>query len=81
MNDTLFKLATDTSLSSFKIFEGKEKRLELIQELRSTHALQYAEQQIKKAEKEQVLELQRERRLEQHKVIMNLIVKNSHFSG
>lgn len=49
------------------IFEGKEKRLELIQELRSTHALQYAEQQIKKAEKEQVLELQRERRLEQHK--------------
>jgi len=49
------------------IYEGKEKRRELIEELRSTHALQYAEQQIKKAEKQEILKLQRERVLQQHK--------------
>ncbi|XP_022103155.1 cilia- and flagella-associated protein 91-like isoform X1 [Acanthaster planci] len=49
------------------MFEGKEKRQELINELRSTHALQSAEQQMKKQEKQSTLNLQRQRRLHQHK--------------
>ncbi|KAL3885253.1 hypothetical protein ACJMK2_025341 [Sinanodonta woodiana] len=49
------------------MFEGKEKRMELIRELRSTHALQEAEQQIKKQEKQATLSLQRQRRLHEHK--------------
>ncbi len=35
----------------WQMFEGKEKRLELIQELRTTHALQKEEQDKKEAEK------------------------------
>lgn len=50
------------------MFEGKEKRQELINELRSTHALQSAEQQMKKQEKQATLNLQRQRRLHDHKV-------------
>ena len=50
------------------MFEGKEKRMELIKELRSTHALQDAEQQVKKQEKQATLALQRQRRLHEHKV-------------
>lgn len=49
------------------MFEGKEKRLELIQELRSTHALQESGQFEKKNERQSVLSLQRQRRLDQHK--------------
>lgn len=49
------------------IFEGKEKRMELIKELRSTHALQEAEQAIKLQEKQATLALQRQRRLHEHK--------------
>ncbi|XP_071806204.1 cilia- and flagella-associated protein 91-like isoform X2 [Asterias amurensis] len=49
------------------MFEGKEKRQELINELRSTHALQSAEQQMKKQEKQATLNLQRQRRLHDHK--------------
>ncbi|XP_077864183.1 cilia- and flagella-associated protein 91-like [Saccoglossus kowalevskii] len=49
------------------MFEGKEKRLELIRELRSTHALQNAEQQMKKQDKQATLNLQRQRRLHEHK--------------
>jgi len=49
------------------MFEGKERRLELINELRSTHALQYAEIQIMKQEKSAILQQQRQRRLEEHK--------------
>lgn len=55
-------------IRSFQMFEGKEKRMELIRELRSTHALQEAEQQIKKQEKQATLSLQRQRRLHEHKV-------------
>lgn len=44
-----------------QMFEGKEKRLELIQELRTTHALQREEQKKKEAEKQVTLVLQRER--------------------
>ncbi len=50
------------------MFEGKEKRIELIRELRSTHALQEAEQTMKKQEKQATLALQRQRRLHEHKV-------------
>ncbi|XP_013385345.1 cilia- and flagella-associated protein 91 [Lingula anatina] len=49
------------------MFEGKEKRMELIKELRSTHALQEAEQSLKKAEKQQTLAMQRQRRLHEHR--------------
>mgnify|MGYP007091308776 CR=1 FL=1 len=50
------------------MFEGKEKRIELIHELRSTHALQEAEQSVKKQEKQATLALQRQRRLHEHQV-------------
>ena len=52
------------------MFEGKEKRQELINELRSTHALQSAEQQMKKEDKQSTLNLQRQSRLHDHKVTM-----------
>lgn len=50
------------------MYEGKEKRIELIRELRSTHALQDAEQIMKKQEKQATLALQRQRRLHEHQV-------------
>nr|XP_056704341.1 cilia- and flagella-associated protein 91 [Euleptes europaea] len=50
------------------MFEGKEKRLELIQELRTTHALQEDKQLLKKAEKQVTLALQRQRDLHEHKL-------------
>ncbi|CAK8694852.1 unnamed protein product [Clavelina lepadiformis] len=49
------------------MYEGKEKRLELIQEVRSTHALQRAQQQMKRAERQHVITLQRQRKLYQQK--------------
>ncbi|XP_069328774.1 cilia- and flagella-associated protein 91 isoform X2 [Eulemur rufifrons] len=59
------------------MFEGKEKRLELIQELRTSHALQDDEKLVKKAEKQVTLALQRERNLHEHK---ESLVKN-HLAG
>uniref|UniRef100_A0A452R1J7 Cilia- and flagella-associated protein 91 n=1 Tax=Ursus americanus TaxID=9643 RepID=A0A452R1J7_URSAM len=50
------------------MFEGKEKRLELIQELRTSHALQDDDRLLKKAEKQVTLALQRQRNLHEHKV-------------
>nr|XP_012319353.1 cilia- and flagella-associated protein 91 isoform X3 [Aotus nancymaae]XP_012319354.1 cilia- and flagella-associated protein 91 isoform X3 [Aotus nancymaae] len=50
------------------MFEGKEKRLELIQELRTCHALQEDEKLVKKAEKQVILALQQQRNLHEHKV-------------
>ena len=50
------------------MYEGKEKRLELIKELQSTHALQLAGQVEKRNERQSVLGDQRMRRLETHKV-------------
>ena len=38
----------------FQMFEGKERRRQLIEELRTTHALQAPEQKIKKQEAEQI---------------------------
>ncbi|KAK7106474.1 cilia- and flagella-associated protein 91-like isoform X2 [Littorina saxatilis] len=49
------------------MFEGKEKRMELIAELRSTHALQNTEQTEKMKEMQATLALQRQRRLHEHK--------------
>jgi len=49
------------------MFEGKEKRKELIQELRSTHALQEKEQAMKRHEEKATLALQRQRKLHEHK--------------
>lgn len=49
------------------MFEGKEKRLELIKELRSTHALQLVGQLDKRNERQGVLSEQRQRRLDTHK--------------
>ncbi|XP_049733282.1 cilia- and flagella-associated protein 91 isoform X1 [Elephas maximus indicus] len=59
------------------MFEGKEKRLELIHELRTSHALQEDERLVKKAEKQVTLALQRQRNLHEHKV---LLVEN-HLAG
>uniref|UniRef100_A0A674I8R6 Cilia- and flagella-associated protein 91 n=1 Tax=Terrapene triunguis TaxID=2587831 RepID=A0A674I8R6_9SAUR len=50
------------------MFEGKEKRLELIRELRTTHALQEDGKLLKKAEKQVTLALQRQRDLHEHKL-------------
>ncbi|XP_060006517.1 cilia- and flagella-associated protein 91 isoform X1 [Lagenorhynchus albirostris] len=50
------------------MFEGKERRLELIQELRTSHALQEEDRLVKKAEKQVTLALQRQRNLHEHKV-------------
>lgn len=50
------------------MYEGKEKRLELIQEMRATHALQEDKQLLKKAEKQATLALQRQRDLRDHKL-------------
>ncbi|XP_072369797.1 cilia- and flagella-associated protein 91 isoform X4 [Scyliorhinus torazame] len=49
------------------MFEGKEKRIELIQELRTTHALQEDRQLLKQAEMQAILALQHEQNLKQQK--------------
>ncbi|KAM7132036.1 cilia- and flagella-associated protein 91 isoform 1-T1 [Molossus nigricans] len=59
------------------MFEGKEKRLELIQELRTTHALQEDDRLVKKAEKQVTLALQRQRNLHEHK----LSLVENHLAG
>uniref|UniRef100_A0A671N6W5 Cilia- and flagella-associated protein 91 n=1 Tax=Sinocyclocheilus anshuiensis TaxID=1608454 RepID=A0A671N6W5_9TELE len=50
-----------------QMFDGKEKWLELIQELRTTHALQ-KEEQDKEAEKQVTLALQRQRDIQSERV-------------
>ncbi|XP_062984898.1 cilia- and flagella-associated protein 91 isoform X1 [Elgaria multicarinata webbii] len=64
---TLQKLIRGRAIQNM-MFEGKEKRLELIQELRTTHALQEDGQLLKKAEKQVTLALQRQRDLHEHKL-------------
>uniref|UniRef100_UPI00398F77A6 cilia- and flagella-associated protein 91 isoform X2 n=1 Tax=Pristiophorus japonicus TaxID=55135 RepID=UPI00398F77A6 len=49
------------------MFEGKEKRIELINELRITHALQEDRQLVKEAEMQAILAVQRERDSQQQK--------------
>lgn len=52
-----------------QMFEGKEKRLELIQELRTSHVLQEDDRLVQKAEKQVILALQWQRDLHEHKVL------------
>lgn len=51
------------------MFEGKERRQQLIQELRTTHALQSPEQAIQKKEAENVKAKQVEQARLENKVI------------
>ncbi|KAM9020389.1 cilia- and flagella-associated protein 91 isoform 2-T3 [Ara ararauna] len=50
------------------MFEGKEKRLELIRELRTTHALQEDGHLLLKAEEQMTLALQQQHELHMHKL-------------
>ncbi|NXH12464.1 CFA91 protein, partial [Bucco capensis] len=50
------------------LFEEKEKRLELIRELRSTHALQEDKKLLLKAQEERMLALQQQHSLEMHQL-------------
>lgn len=52
------------------MFEGKEKRLDLIQELHTTHALQEDGQLLLKAEEQMTLALQQQHDLQMHKVCL-----------
>lgn len=61
------------------MFEGKEKRLELIQELRATHVLQEDDRLVRKTEKQVTLALQRQRNLHEHKVLsLSFLFHSSH---
>ena len=51
-----------------QMFEGKERRKDLIGELRTTHALQAPEQKEKRRQNEEVLSLQHKREALEHKV-------------
>lgn len=68
ISDFIFCLIPMSINFIWKMFEGKEKRLELIRELRTTHALQEDGKLLKKAEKQVTLALQRQRDLHEHKV-------------
>jgi len=50
------------------MYKGKEKRVELINELRSTHALRAAEQQILNDERQATILLQQQQQLHEIKV-------------
>lgn len=51
-----------------QMFKGKENHQELIQELRTVHALQREEQELQRADKELVITLKKQRDEHQHKV-------------
>uniref|UniRef100_A0A4W4GXM3 Cilia- and flagella-associated protein 91 n=1 Tax=Electrophorus electricus TaxID=8005 RepID=A0A4W4GXM3_ELEEL len=63
----LQKLLRGRSIQN-QMLEGRAKRLELIQELRTTHALQREEQELQRADKQVTLALQRERELHSTKI-------------
>ncbi|KAG7463380.1 hypothetical protein MATL_G00175930 [Megalops atlanticus] len=63
----LQKLLQGRSIQNM-MFEGKEKRLELVQELRTTHALQREEQEKQKVQRQVILDLQKQRELHNHMV-------------
>jgi len=50
------------------MFDGKEKRVELIREMRSTHALRAAEQQLLQDEKQATELLQQQQQMNETKV-------------
>ncbi|XP_041529107.1 cilia- and flagella-associated protein 91 isoform X2 [Microtus oregoni] len=62
------RLPTPTLEMRASMFEGKEKRLELIMELRTSHALQEDDKLVKRAEKQVTLALQRQRNLHENKL-------------
>ncbi|XP_062862513.1 cilia- and flagella-associated protein 91 isoform X2 [Trichomycterus rosablanca] len=62
----LQKLLRGRSIQN-QMLEGREKRLELIQELRTTHTLQREEQELLRADKQVTLALQRQRENHEHK--------------
>ena len=65
----LGRMHTCITFSSWtQMFEGKERRKDLVKELRTTHALQAPEQKEKKKEEEEVLTLQHKREATEHKV-------------
>ncbi|XP_060786404.1 cilia- and flagella-associated protein 91-like isoform X2 [Neoarius graeffei] len=66
----LQKLLRGRSIQN-QMLEGVEKQLELIQELRTTHALQQEEQELQRADKQVTLALRRER--EKHESRMSEI--------
>lgn len=45
----------------YELFKGKENHMDLIRELRTTHALQREEQELQKTEKDRILTLKKER--------------------
>ena len=55
------------------MFEGKECRRQLIQELRTTHALQTPERKIKKQEAEAIEKKQLQERRQLHKVSNTIV--------
>ncbi|TRY86695.1 hypothetical protein DNTS_028778, partial [Danionella cerebrum] len=63
----LQKLLRGRSIQN-QVFEAKEKHVELIQELRTTHALQKEEQDKKEEEKQVTLALQRQREQQNDRV-------------
>ncbi|XP_042351125.1 cilia- and flagella-associated protein 91 [Plectropomus leopardus] len=54
-----------------EMFKGKENNLELIQELRTVHALQSEEQELQKSDKELVMSLKKQRDKCRHKTIQD----------
>ena len=59
---------------SLQMYESKEMRSHLIQELRTTHALQAPEKEQKKREAEAIHSKQRAMSMQQHKVLKFTIV-------
>lgn len=56
------------SVCVVQMFKGKENYLDLIQELRTVHALQKEEQELQKADKGLVMTLKKQRDKHTHKV-------------
>ncbi|XP_040004302.1 cilia- and flagella-associated protein 91 isoform X2 [Xiphias gladius] len=63
---SLQKLLRGRSIQ-YEMFKGKENHLELIQELRTVHALQREEQELQKADKELLITLKKQRDQNSHK--------------
>ncbi|KAF7658881.1 hypothetical protein LDENG_00005610 [Lucifuga dentata] len=51
----------------YQMFKDKERRLDLIRELRMTHALQHEEQELQRADQENAMTLQNQRDLDSHR--------------
>lgn len=60
-------------VASVQMYEGKERRHDLIKELRTTHALQSPEQKIKKLNAEEIRQKQHQQSKQIHKVRIDLL--------